>query len=185
MLCGYDGKIKYLQRKNICVTDECTFTLQNEPKIQNCRYWNPQKVNVWTGIFGQHIIGPLFLDQNLTTDYYLELFEDPMLPILNHYLNNAISNNVIDLHHTIKWPPSSPDLPKFITIKNLKICFSLNAISEESNRISVCQLANVWRKFYDHLGYCLVANGGIFEHLIIFNGYYFFNLPNNVMAFYC
>src|SRR5436190_8492984 len=60
--------------KNILFTDECTFTLHNEPNVQNCRVWStenpniivetrtqyPQKVNVWTGIIGHHIIGPFF-----------------------------------------------------------------------------------------------------------------------------
>ena len=135
--------------KNVCFSDECTFTLNNEPNIQNYRYWSkgnqnrfvetrtqyPQKVNVWAGIFGQHIIGPLFLNRNLNSEYFLELLEDEILPRLNdaarenqvvwfqmdgcpahntvtvrEYLNNAFDTNVIGLHHRINWPARSPDL---------------------------------------------------------------------------
>lgn len=60
--------------ENICFSDECCFTLNNEPNIQNFRYWSkknehqfvssrtqyPQKINVWAGIFRHHIIGPFF-----------------------------------------------------------------------------------------------------------------------------
>jgi hypothetical protein len=49
----------------ICFTDECTFTLNNEPNVQNMRYWAqentgvnictrtqyPQKIHIWAGIF--------------------------------------------------------------------------------------------------------------------------------------
>jgi hypothetical protein len=49
----------------ICFTDESTFTLNNEPNVQNTRYWAqenlrvniptrtryPQKIHIWAGIF--------------------------------------------------------------------------------------------------------------------------------------
>lgn len=204
--------------KNICFTDECTFTLNNEPNVQNCRYWSqenqnrfvetrtqyPQKVNVWAGIFGQRIIGPFFLNRNLNAEYFLELLEDQILPTLNdvarenqevwfqmdgcpahntavvrEYLNTALNSNVIGPNHTISWPARSPDLSpndyflwghlksmlykgkKYENLDELR-----NAISAECNRISMYQLANVRKEFYDRLGYCLAVNGGIFEHLI-------------------
>ena len=83
--------------RNICFTDECTFTLNNEPNVQNYRYWDkenqhryvttrtqyPQKINVWAGIFGHHILGPFFLNRNLNANYYLELLKEQILPTLN------------------------------------------------------------------------------------------------------
>lgn len=64
---------------NICFSDECTFMLNGEVSTHNCRYlsdtnshwfWethrqHPQKLNVWAGILGDHIVGPLFIDVNL------------------------------------------------------------------------------------------------------------------------
>ena len=204
--------------KNICFTDECTFTLNNEPNVQNYRYWNkenqhrfvetrtqyPQKVNVWAGIFGHNIIGPLFLTRNLNAEYYLELLENHILPALHdaarenqevwyqmdgcpahstlavrEYLDNSFNGNVIGLNHTVNWPARSPDISpndfflwghlknriykdkKYPNLDELK-----NAISAQCNRISVYQLANVRREFYDRLGYCLAVDGGIFEHLL-------------------
>lgn len=204
--------------KNICFTDECTFTLNNEPNHQNYRYWSkenqhrfvetrtqyPQKVNVWAGIFGQRIIGPFFLNRNLNAEYYLELLEEQILPTLNdasrenqevwyqmdgcpahntltvrEYLHYAFNGNVIGIHHTINWPARSPDIApndfflwghlknKIYNDKNYTNLDELkNAISAECNKISVYQLANVRREFYDRLGYCLAANGGIFEHFL-------------------
>ncbi|VEN42073.1 unnamed protein product, partial [Callosobruchus maculatus] len=63
---------------------------------QNCRYWTdenphwmreehtqyPQKVNVWAGIVGNHIVGPFFIDGNLNGDKYLELLQNYVVPTL-------------------------------------------------------------------------------------------------------
>lgn len=83
--------------RNICFTDECTFTLHNAPNNQNCRMWAtqnprlcvetrtqyPKKVNLWAGILGHRIIGPFVIEGNLTGDKYLELLEDQITPALN------------------------------------------------------------------------------------------------------
>ena len=134
---------------NICFTDECTFTLNNEPNVQNFRYWSqenehrflsthtqyPQKVNVFVGIFGRHIIGPFFLEQNLSAEYFLNLLNNQIEPaleevvrenqevwfqldgcpahnarIVREHLQNAFNGNVIGPNQTICWPPRSPDL---------------------------------------------------------------------------
>jgi hypothetical protein len=204
--------------QNICFTDECTFTLNNEPNIQNYRYWStqnehrlactrtqyPQKVNVWAGIFGHRIIGPFFIDGNLTGPTYLNLLQNQIGPaleevvdenqdiwfqmdgcpahnslVVREYLNNAFNGHVIGPNSTILWPARSPDLSpndfflwghlknvlytnvKFENLEQLK-----NLILMRSERITQYQLANVRREFYDRLGYCLAADGGLFEHLI-------------------
>jgi hypothetical protein len=60
-LCANDRRFL----STICFTDESTFTLNNEPNVQNTRYWAqenlrvniptrtqyPQKVHIWAGIF--------------------------------------------------------------------------------------------------------------------------------------
>lgn len=72
---------------SICFTDECTFTLNNEPNTQNTRHWAqenphisfstrtqyPQKINIWAGIFNNTIIGPFEIIGNLNSGSYLEL----------------------------------------------------------------------------------------------------------------
>lgn len=135
--------------KDICFTDECTFTLHNEPNVQNNRMWykeNPRKlittktqypvkVNVWAGIQGPHIIGPFFLDGNLTGESFLQLLLDQISPaitevarenqqiwfqmdgcpahnsrIVREFLTDSFDGNIIGPNYNIQWPPRSPDL---------------------------------------------------------------------------
>lgn len=84
------------QLKNVWFSDECPFTLYGNANRQNYRYrsrenahwmrWehtqSPGKVNVWTGIVGDHMIGPLFFDGNLSGDKYLALLENIVIPTL-------------------------------------------------------------------------------------------------------
>lgn len=81
---------------HICFSDESTFTLNNEPNSQNTRIWAnenprfriptrtqyPQKINVWCGIFGGHIIGPFFIQGNLNGQRYLDLLNTQIIPAL-------------------------------------------------------------------------------------------------------
>ena len=85
----------------ILFSDEATFCLNGFVNRHNCRYWSdhkpywmmehrtqhPQKLNVWAGIIGNHIIGPFFLRENLTANSYL------------HLLRNRIIPNLITLYH--------------------------------------------------------------------------------------
>ena len=79
---------------NIIFTDEATFCLNGRVNRHNCRYWaadnpqwmiethtqTPQKLNVWAGICGDQIIGPFFIDGNLTGDRYLQLLQEQIIP---------------------------------------------------------------------------------------------------------
>ncbi|MVN24218.1 hypothetical protein GO639_03455, partial [Staphylococcus aureus] len=81
---------------NICFSDECTCFLNGNVHRQNCRYWSdtnphvfrethiqyPEKINVWAGILGNHIVGPLFIDQNLTGELYLNMLETTVDPLI-------------------------------------------------------------------------------------------------------
>ncbi|KAF2882442.1 hypothetical protein ILUMI_23724 [Ignelater luminosus] len=81
---------------SICFTDECTFTLNNEPNCQDCRFWcqenpnlnvqsrtqYPQKINVWAGMFKNHIIGPFIIEGNLNSVLYLDLLQNAIGPAL-------------------------------------------------------------------------------------------------------
>lgn len=139
---------------NICFSDECTFFLNSTVNRHNCRYWadtnprifhevhtqTPQKLNVWAGIFGDRLIGPLFIDGNLNGETYLELLEDTVYPLLidivenddryqenqlmfqqdgapphyallvREFLNRQFPEQWIGRRGAIEWPPRSPDL---------------------------------------------------------------------------
>lgn len=87
------------------------FTLTAFANRNNCRYWSdenprvfhevhtqhPQKVKVWAGIYGSHIIGPFFIPGNLNGEVYLELLENDIYPALVQVLENE------EDHHTISF----------------------------------------------------------------------------------
>lgn len=139
---------------NIVFSDEATFMLNGTVNRHNCRYWSdtnphwaeeghtqyPQKVNVWAGVIGRHIIGPFFLDGTLTADRYLQLLQNHVIPAITaifpgenggidnriifqqdgapphfaacvrEYLNNVFPNKWIGRRGPMEWPARSPDL---------------------------------------------------------------------------
>lgn len=140
--------------KNICFSDECSFSLCGSVNRQNVRYWSdtnprmireehtqyPQRVNVWAGILGNHIIGPIFIDGNLTGQLYLNMLQNEItylidrvveanplyfdMPIIfqqdgatphyfrqvREYLNEIYTDRWIGRRGSIEWPARSPDL---------------------------------------------------------------------------
>jgi hypothetical protein len=145
----------------ICFTDECTFTLNNEPNVQNTRYWAqentrvnistrtqyPQKINIWD-------LG------------------------VRNFLNDSFPNCWIGRGGAINWPARSPDLApcdfflwghlksKIYKRRHPDINSLREAITAECALITERQLANVRNAFYNRLGYCLFQNGGLFEYLL-------------------
>lgn len=137
---------------DICFSDECSFYLNGIVNRHNCRYWSdenprlfrevhtqhPEKLNVWAGIYGNHIIGPFFIPGNLTGQIYLDLLENAIYPALVQVLENEEDHQTIifqqdgapphfvqpvrqfldeNFPHAwigrrghIEWPPRSPDL---------------------------------------------------------------------------
>ncbi|KAJ8941783.1 hypothetical protein NQ318_006819 [Aromia moschata] len=93
--------------KNICFSDECTFYLNGKVNKQNCRYWSDfnlhiiregytqyaQKINVWAGILGNTIIGPLFINENLNGEIYAEMLDRAIEPLIIHELMSATKFN--------------------------------------------------------------------------------------------
>ena len=45
---------------------------------------NQQKVNIWTGILNEAIIGPLFIEDNLNADNYLAMLQDKIVPAIRN-----------------------------------------------------------------------------------------------------
>lgn len=88
--------------KNICFSDESAFFLNGFVNRHNCRYWDvnnphilresvtqyPQKVNVWAGILGDHIIGPIFFRGNLNGPLYLQMLRDQIIPSITNVVEN-------------------------------------------------------------------------------------------------
>jgi hypothetical protein len=82
----------------IFVCDESTFHRDGNVNRHNCHYWsreNPRwirphhfqhnfKVNVWCAMFRERIIGPVFLEANVTGQRYLQL--------LRNTVRNALQN---------------------------------------------------------------------------------------------
>lgn len=134
--------------RNILFTDESCFPLFRRHNPAITRYWSrenkhihvvgrtqyPQKVNVWAGILGNRIIGPFFYNGNLTTERYLDLLQNQVLPAIQdlpnfnqiwfmqdgcpvhnsraarEFLNLHFPNRWIGTNGIIRWPPRSPDL---------------------------------------------------------------------------
>lgn len=136
--------------KNILFTDESSFPLLGRHNPILCTYWSkenlhltydagtqyPQKLNVWSGIVGNHIIGPIFIEGNLNSNKYLDLLRNEVIPRLQNlddvrmediwmqqdgcpchltpevreYLNMIFPGKVIDGRSNLPFPPRSPDL---------------------------------------------------------------------------
>ena len=135
--------------KNILFTDESSFSLHGHHNSSVVRYWSrenkhlsypartqyPQKLNVWGGILGDHIIGPIFINGNLNGERYLEMLEQEIVPavrnlnvnfdeiwfqqdgcpahnarVVQEFLQLTFPERLICTRGTIPWPARSPDL---------------------------------------------------------------------------
>jgi hypothetical protein len=54
----------------------------------------PQKINAWCGIIGRNIIGPFFIDCNLTSAKYLQLLQQ-VIPRLRQIFVNYEDRNIL------------------------------------------------------------------------------------------
>lgn len=210
--------------KKIVFSDEATFCLSGKVNRHNYRIWSrnnprwmrqvhtqyPQKINVWTGMIDDNIIGPFFIEGNLTGHRYLDLLtnnivpaiarlyphpNNPLIPaediwfqqdgapahyyrIVRQYLDQVFPGRWIGRRGAIEWPPRSPDLtpldfflwgylknkvyrsrPTNLNDLELRI---RNLLLQVPNEF----LQNSLREFEDRLGYCQIAEGRNFEHLL-------------------
>lgn len=81
----------------ILFSDEATFTTNGIFSSQNSRYWsttNPkwvvecrsqvsQKVNVWCGVLGNRILGPIFFDHNINGQIFLNFLQNDFSDIVD------------------------------------------------------------------------------------------------------
>ena len=132
----------------ILFTDESRFTKNGMFNRQNSRYWSRQNlhllrqgrfqeifgINVWMGVVGHHIIGPIFFEGNLTGQRYLDFLQHEIENLINNlpnyqnlyfqqdgapphnarittqYLNYRFPNRWIGTNGPVRWPARSPDL---------------------------------------------------------------------------
>ena len=135
---------------HILFTDESTFDRNGIINSHNMHYWseeNPHLIkktkhqikfslNVWCGILGGHLIGPVFLPSRLTGNDYLEFLASTLPELLGNiplaslrnmffmhdgapahfsravreYLNGRFREKWIGRGGPIQWPARSPDL---------------------------------------------------------------------------
>lgn len=148
MMERIDAQPEFLTQ--IVFNDEATFTLYGNVNRHNCRYWSdanphwmveartqyPQKLNVWTGILNNTLIGPFFIDGNLNAEQYENMLRNQIVPAIiakvgenfehiwfqqdgapphysrnvRRYLNTVFIERWIGRRGTIEWPARSPDL---------------------------------------------------------------------------
>lgn len=89
---------------------------------------------MWTGILGNHVIGPFFIDGTLTSIKYLQMLQNEIIPavrglevnfdiwfqqdncpahtarLVQAFLKETFPESLIISGGTIVWPPRSPDL---------------------------------------------------------------------------
>lgn len=135
----------------ICFTDESTFPLLGRHNPSVVRFWSrtnprrrmnlrtqyPQKLNVWAGMIGGYVLGPIFIEGNLTGQVYLNLLQEQVVPLLQAlpdiemdtiwyqqdgcpahnaaavrtFLQEVFPNRIIaNRWGTVHWPARSPDL---------------------------------------------------------------------------
>lgn len=130
-------------------TDEASFTTSGMFNRKNTHHWSSQNnhvikeiqrqgrqsVNVWCGILGNRVLGPIFYRGSLTAERYLGFLENEIEDILEELPLNELRgiiwqqdgapchctravtdfltnkyNQWIGSHGTIHWAPRSPDL---------------------------------------------------------------------------
>ncbi|XP_076385198.1 uncharacterized protein LOC143264001 [Megachile rotundata] len=150
MLKKLDRDPQFLE--NVCFTDESNFSNASYQNSQNTRIWarrNPHamiqifnqgrfSINVWRGIIGNHIIGPIFFHNSLTGTCYLNFLRTRFITQLRQVIPHHRRRQIYFMHddappHFIRpvreflsemfgsrrigrrpaphlWPPRSPDL---------------------------------------------------------------------------
>jgi transposase len=98
---------------NIVFSDECCFFVNGAVNKHNCRYWDsenphifresntqyPEKLNVWAGILGNHILGPFFINGNLNGEMYLQMLLESIFPAITHVIMENADEFDADIVH--------------------------------------------------------------------------------------
>ena len=84
----------------IWLSDEAHFWLHGYVNKQNCRIWStenpqafltkplhPKRLTVWAALSSKGIIGPIFIDGNVTGDSYQKMLKEEVIPALRNRRN--------------------------------------------------------------------------------------------------
>ncbi|XP_048513165.1 uncharacterized protein LOC125501418 [Athalia rosae] len=123
----------------ICFTGECKL-IMNRQYIEVLTENNPEpqckcQLNFWLGVLDDRLIGPIFYDNDLDDNHYLQLLKTQIVPALRaierngpaiwyqqdtrlalstvpvrHYLDKEFPDRWMGKYGPIKWPMRSPDL---------------------------------------------------------------------------
>ncbi|KAJ8937877.1 hypothetical protein NQ318_021102 [Aromia moschata] len=133
--------------------------------------------NVWLGIIGSRIIGPIIFEGPLTGARYLRFLQNEIEDILDElplnlwhgmyfqqdgapphnsrividYLQRRFGEKVISMNGPVRWPPRSPDLTPLIFLFELRVRRAINCITAQ-------QLANVLRETAMRVQKCMSKN---------------------------
>lgn len=139
-----------LLKSQILFSDESRFTNLGMFNRNNTRYWATENhhlvregrfqerfgINVWLGVLGTRIIGPIFFEEHLTADQYLDFLQNHIENILENlpvrqyaqifyqqdgapahtarivttYLNATFGDRWMGTNGPVRWPARSPDL---------------------------------------------------------------------------
>ena len=130
----------------MCLSDEATFHVSGKVNKHNIRIWGSQnpcevlererdspKINVWSGLMHNQIIGRfIFAESTITANIYLDMLKHYVVPqleefqprvvfqqdgapphwglIVRDFLNETLPNRWIGRSGPTPWPPRSPDI---------------------------------------------------------------------------
>lgn len=109
------------------------YATENPHLIQEVRHQYRFSLNMWCGLLNNKLLGPYFIDGNLTAEKYLDILQDMLddLPLeyrlneiwfqqdgcgphnsrmVTDYLNQTFPNSWIGTRGPVAWPARSPDL---------------------------------------------------------------------------
>lgn len=126
-------------------SDEAKFHLNGNVNRHNCVFWREGPledthgktaisigINVWCGLYSGGLLGPIFIEENVNGENYLQILKKTVVPFFSkqfedfvfqqdgapahysndvrNYLNDKLNGSWIGRRGAIEWPPRSPDL---------------------------------------------------------------------------
>ena len=133
----FSGESTFIRHGQVSRHWTYSWSRENEREIVEARDQRFEKLNVWCAIWDDTILGPYFIEGNMTGESYLNLLQNQLWPdlepllaangdmdpifmqdgcpahnagIVQPWLFQHFGNNIIGTHAPIRWPPRSPDL---------------------------------------------------------------------------
>ena len=84
-------------------SDEAKFHLSGAVNRHNCVYWRDappnvtsdksatsKSINVWCGLHSRGLVGPVFIEENITGDNYLQILEQHVIPFFEEQFEEMV-----------------------------------------------------------------------------------------------